>query len=161
MHDDESVREIARQNPAVVQELVANGGQVLAEFAGNDNAGGVRRLLDLGIPVDARFYEGDGYWGVAKDSTALHVAAWRAAHDTARLLIERGADVNARDMKGQTPLVMAVKACVDSYWTEWRKPDTVAALLGAGATTEGVPEVSGYDGVDVLLKSHRETHRDS
>jgi len=161
MHDDESVREIARQNPAVVQELVANGGQVLAEFAGNDNAGGVRRLLDLGIPVDARFHEGDGYWGVAKDSTALHVAAWRAAHDTARLLIERGADVNARDMKGQTPLVMAVKACVDSYWTEWRKPDTVAALLGAGATTEGVPEVSGYDEVDALLKSHRETHRDS
>lgn len=56
---------------------------------------------------------------------------------------------------------MAVKACVDSYWTVWRKPDTVAALLGAGATTEGVPDVSGYDEVDALLKSHRETHRDS
>jgi hypothetical protein len=155
LRDDDAVQGIARENPAVVKELFRDGGQVLAEFAGNDNAGGVRRLLDLGVPVDARFREADGYWGVAKDSTALHVAAWRAAHDTVRLLIERGADVNATNKKGQTPLQLAVKACVDSYWTEWRKPDTVAGLLAAGATTDGVPEVSGYDEVDALSAAHR------
>ncbi len=153
--DDAAIARIAQSQPSVVQELVRDGGQVLAEFAGNDNTGGVRRLLDLGVPVDARFREGDGYWSVAPDSTALHVAAWRAGHDTARLLIERGADVNARNKKGQTPVQLAVKACVDSYWTEWRKPDTVAALLSAGATAEGVPEVSGYEAVDALLREHR------
>jgi hypothetical protein len=33
--------------------------------------------------------EGDGYFEIAKDSTALHVAAWRARHGTVKLLIER------------------------------------------------------------------------
>ena len=157
--DDDAVQRIARSSPDVVKELTASGGKVLSEFAGNDSAGGVRRLLDLGVPVDARFKEGDGYWGEAPDSTALHVAAWRASHDTARLLIERGADVNARNKKGQTPLQLAVKACVDSYWTEWRKPDTVATLLGAGATTDSVPDTSGYDDVDALIRAHRSSSR--
>jgi ankyrin repeat protein len=159
LRDDDAVQRIARSSPDVVKELIADGGKVLVEFAGNDNAGGVRRLLDLGVPVDARFREGDGYWGEAPDSTALHVAAWRASHDTARLLIERGADVNARNRKGQTPMQLAVKACVDSYWKEWRRPDTVAALLDAGATTDGVPDTSGYDEVDALIRAHRSGSR--
>ena len=153
--DEAAAKEIAAPNREVVQDLVRDGGQVLAEFAGNDNTRGVALLLDLGIPVNARFVAGDGYWGVAKDSTALHVAAWRACHDTAKLLIERGADVNARDAKGNTPIMMAIKACVDSYWTEWRSPDTVAALLAAGASTEGVPAKSGYDEVDALIANNR------
>jgi ankyrin repeat protein len=153
--DEAGMKELVASDRNAVRELVGDGGQVLAEFAGNDNTRGVALLLDLGIPVDARFAAGDGYWGVAKESTALHVAAWRASRDTAKLLIERGADVNARDAKGNTPLVMAVKACVDSYWTEWRSPDTVAALLAAGASTEGVPEKSGYDEVDTLIAKQR------
>jgi ankyrin repeat protein len=153
--DDEAIRRIAQSQPAIVRELVSDGGKVLAEFAANGNTDGVRRLLDLGVPVDLRFREGDGYWGIAQESTALHVAAWRASHEAARLLIERGADVNAKNRKGQTPIQLAVKACVDSYWTEWRKPDTVAALLAAGAITEGVPDISGYDDVDALLAAHR------
>jgi hypothetical protein len=52
-------------------------------------------------------------------------------------------------------MVMAVKACVDSYWTEWRKPDTVVALLAAGASTDGVPATTGYDEVDAQVAAHR------
>ena len=153
--DEATVKELAASHRKEVREQVSDGGQVLAEFAGNDNTRGVELLLDLGIPVDARFTTGDGYWGVAKESTALHVAAWRACHVTAKLLIERGADVSARDAKGNTPIMMAIKACVDSYWTEWRSPDTVAALLAAGASIEGVAERSGYDEVDELIAKHR------
>jgi ankyrin repeat protein len=153
--DDEAIQRLSRATPDIVKELVSDGGQILSEFSGNDNAGGVRRLLDLGVPVDARFRDGDGYWGIAPDSTALHVAAWRASHDTARLLIDRDADVNARNRNGQTPIQLAVMACVESYWTEWRKPDTVAALLARGATTDGVPAPSGYAEVDALLEAHR------
>src|SRR3989475_5157356 len=41
-------------------------------------------------------YEGDGYFDIAKDSTALHVAAWKGVPPTVKLLIERGAPVDAR-----------------------------------------------------------------
>jgi ankyrin repeat protein len=153
--DAGSAQQLAASNAAGVEELKSHGGQVLAEFAGNDNAAGVSLLLDLGVPVNARFKDGDGYWGVAKDSTALHVSSWRACHGTAKLLIQRGADVNARDGKGNTPIMMAVKACVDSYWTEWKSPETVAALLAAGASVEGLPEESGYGEVDALIARHR------
>jgi ankyrin repeat protein len=91
---------------------------------------------------------------VPEDSTALHVAAWRAWHDVVRLLIARGAPVNALDGKGQTPLVLAVKACVDSYWSYRRSPESVKALLDAGASVDGVPFPSGYDEVDGLLRRH-------
>jgi ankyrin repeat protein len=70
-----------------------------------------------------------------------------------RPLIERGAPVDTRDGMGRTPLMLAVKACVDSYWTERRSPESVAALLGAGATVAGVPFPSGYGAVDELLRA--------
>ncbi|HKE28783.1 MAG TPA: ankyrin repeat domain-containing protein [Bryobacteraceae bacterium] len=139
--------------PEAVAQLRAAGGQPLAEFAGNDNAEGVRLLLDLGIAVDAVFADGDIYWDVARNSTALHVAAWRASHQTLKLLISRGAAVNARDGKGRTPLALAVRACVDSYWTRKRSPDSVAALLAAGASAEGIQVPTGYAEIDTLLQT--------
>ena len=61
--DEVMVQELLASNRSAVQELVSDGGQVLAEFAGNDNTRGVSLLLDLGIPVNAPFRDGDGYWG--------------------------------------------------------------------------------------------------
>lgn len=135
-----------------INELLAEGSTLLAEFAGNGNTKGVQHLLDLGVPVDA-LYEGDPYFDIAKDSTALHVAAWKAWPKTVKLLIERGANVNAQDAKGRTPLMLAVKASVDSYWTNRRSPESVEALLKAGASVSGVDFPSGYDEVDALLQS--------
>lgn len=154
MDDAPRIRSITESEPPRVTELVAGGGQLLAEFAGVDNAAGVRNLLDLGVPVDARYAPGDGYWGIAKDSTALHVAAWRASHAAVRLLVERGASIDAKDGQGRTPLMLAVRACVDSYWMGMRAPNSVEALLGAGARVDGVMYPSGYDPVDTLLRQH-------
>ncbi len=145
-----------RARPEIVVELIARGSRVLGNFAGNGNTAGVARLLDFGVPVTATFGQRDGYWGLADRSTALHVAAWRASHDTVRLLIERGATVNARDAQNRTPLMLAVKACVDSYWTARRAPDSVSALLAAGASIDGVAYPSGYAEVDALLERHRQ-----
>ena len=123
---------------------------LLAEFAGTGNALGVRNLLDLGIPVDIR-YGGDGYFGIPWNSTALHVASWRANHEVVELLIEWGANVNAVDGNGQNALALAVRACVNSYWTDRRKPDSVKYLLEAGVKPSGFRMPTGYDEIDKLL----------
>src|SRR3989449_8490798 len=151
-NDTAGVRSIAAREPQLVRETVAEGGKLLAEFAGTWNTEGVRHLLDLGVPVTA-LYEGDGYFDIAQDSTALHVAAWKGVPPTVTLLIERGAPIDAKDGKGRTPLALAVKACVDSYWTYRRTPETVRALLEAGASVSGVAVPSGYAEVDELLRA--------
>ena len=150
-HDATAVEAIARDEPALVREVVAAGGRLLAEFAGTANADGVGHLLDLGVDVAAK-YDGDGYYEIARDSTALHVAAWKAWPNVVALLIARGAPVNVVDGAGRTPLALAVKACVDSYWTHRRSPASVEALLRAGASTDGVAFPSGYEDVDRLLR---------
>lgn len=48
-------------------------------------------------------------------------------------------------------LALAVRACVDSYWKDRRSPESVQALLLAGATVGGVDYPSGYAEVDSLL----------
>jgi ankyrin repeat protein len=153
-NDLETVQSVAKEEPQLVRELVTQGGKLLAEFAGVGNTNGVRQLLDLGVRVDALTEEGDPYFDVARNSTALHSGAWRARPSTVRLLIERDAPVNALDGKGRTALALAVRACVNSYWKDRRTPESVEALLKAGANIEGVEYPSGYPEVDELLRAH-------
>lgn len=143
----------ANLHVAVVEIRVFQVTLMVAGHAGRQrsHADG-RRLLDLGVDVKALHEEGDGYYDVARNSTALHNAAWRARHQAVKLLLERGASVKALDGQGRTPLALAVRACVDSYWTERRSPESVEALLDAGASVEGVPFPCGYAEVDELLR---------
>jgi ankyrin repeat protein len=151
-HDASQVQTLVAGQPELAQQISAQAGKLLGEFAGVGNTEGVSHLLDLGADVAAVDEEGDGYWGIAKKSTALHVAAWRARHDTVTLLLSRGAPVDARDSRGRTPLMLAVQACVDSYWSSRRTPESVAALLAAGASVTGVVYPSGYAAADALLR---------
>ena len=151
MADDAAIGALVAAEPHLAVDLVAEGGTLLVEFAGNGNTEGVQRLLDLGVDSRAHHGEGDIYWDVTKNSTALHNAAWRGYPATVKLLIERGAPVNAHDGKGRTALALAVKACVDSYWKDRRTPESVEALLNAGASVEGIDIPCGYDDVDELL----------
>jgi ankyrin repeat protein len=148
------VRAITERGADLVEQLKLEGGTLLAQFAGNGNTPGVRALLDLGVAIRALYRQGDGYFGIAKDSTALHVAAWLARHDTVEFLIERGAPVDLRDAAGRTPLALAVRACIDSYWQARRSPESVQALLEAGASVDSVKFPCGYPAVDDLLKAH-------
>ena len=151
------VRTIAEREPHLVGEVRAMGGSLLATFAGTDNPAGVRQLLDLGVDVAAPFTEGDGYHGQPKNSLAIHVAAWRARPAVVKVLLEHGSPVTLQDPRGRTPLTLAVRACVDSYWTERCSPESVQMLLDAGAATAGVPFPSGHPGIDDLLRAHHPT----
>jgi ankyrin repeat protein len=149
----EAIRTIATDEPNLIPELIAQGGTLLAQFAGNANTEGVRNLLDLGIPITA-LYSGDGYFDIARDSTPLHVAAWRAWPETVKLLIARGAPIDARDGKDRTALQHAIKATVDSYWKYRRTTESIQALLEAGASTENIDIPTGYDEADILLRQY-------
>ncbi|MGA8230133.1 MAG: ankyrin repeat domain-containing protein [Candidatus Acidiferrales bacterium] len=150
----EAIGQLAAHEPHLIPQLTAEGGTLLAEFSGNGNVAGLRCLLDLGVSATAVFEAGDPYFEIAKNSTALHVAAWRGWPAAVKELIARGAAVNARDAKGRTALILAVKACVDSHWKDRRSPDSVKALLQAGASTSGIEIPSGYDEVDELLRQY-------
>jgi ankyrin repeat protein len=141
--------------PAIRKAIAADGGRLLSDFGGNGNALGVKCLLELGARPDAVYGPiGDGYWDLTPESRPLHVAAWRGWPAVVKELIAAGAPVDARDGKGRTVLMLAVKACVASYWMERRTPESVAALLAAGATVDGVKVPCGYEEVDGWLRRY-------
>ncbi len=148
--DREGIARLLRDAPKARGQVVAEGAAPLTEFAGTGNGAGIERLLELGVPVDAS-YPGDGYWELAPGTTALHNAAWRLREVALRVLLAAGAEVNARDARGRTPLQMTVRACTTSYWSYRRSPGIAAALLAAGASREGITTPTGYAALDALL----------
>lgn len=154
LHDTETCAALVAADPDLVAHLHERGAELLIQFATVGNTNGVAQLLDLGIEPGITHPAGNGYFGLAPDSTALHAAAWLACHATVQLLLDRGAPVDVFDSRGRTPLTLAVRACVDSYWTERRAPTSVAALLAAGASPQRVGYPCGYGEVDALLAAY-------
>lgn len=154
--DTNVINAMVAESPALVQQLLLMGGELLSRFSVGGNAAGVQQLLKLGIPVDAPYRMGDGYYGIPTSSLAIHVAAWRGYPAIVQILIDAGSPVDVPDKHAHTPLVLAVKAAVDSYWTQRRSPDSVRALLAAGASPKQIPLPTGYDEIDILLKAAAE-----
>jgi ankyrin repeat protein len=154
MDDKPAIDERVSDENALVGKVLQDGGRYLTLFAGNGNAAGVERLLNLGVPVDAVSMHGDGYIGLPPMSTALHSAAWRARPQVVKLLISRGANVNAKTFRGDTPLELAVRAAVDSFWTSRRSTESIEDLLNAGASEEGIQVPTGYDEADEIFRRH-------
>ncbi|MBO9201603.1 MULTISPECIES: ankyrin repeat domain-containing protein [Niastella] len=151
MDDSDAVEKLAAQTPALVTQIKEMGGELLARFSLCGNTAGVQHLLDLGVPVNEPYRNGDGYYGIPTDSLSIHVAAFLGHPAVVKTLIAAGSPVDVPDKNGQTPLNLAIKACVDSYWTARRSPDSVKALLAAGALAINVPYPCGYEEVDELL----------
>jgi ankyrin repeat protein len=88
-----------------------------------------RAGLDIGFPVEARGGEHGG--------TVLHAAAYCGSSGAVRTLLDRGADLEARDATwNSTPLDWAVVGSggqpADNPQADWMA--TVSALLEAGAS---------------------------
>jgi hemoglobin len=86
------------------------------ECAGAESAEVVHALIRGGAQVDAH----DGVTG----ATPLHMAARRGNAVVAKALLDCGADINARDRRGDTPLQRAInckKAHVAELLRSWRR----------------------------------------
>lgn len=99
-----------------------------AAFSGNIDV--LKLLLSVGekqkINLDAEDVDG---W------TALHYASEKGHADVVALLLEEGANINAKDAMKKTPLILAAAG---------GKEDVVKALLQHGAS-KAVKSVSGWD----------------
>lgn len=85
----------------------------------------VQNALDLGVAVDAR----DAYnWTALMLVAAVHAPTPEQSEAAARLLIEAGADVNARSLDGWSPLHFSGAL--------GNNPTMVEILLSAGADIE-------------------------
>ncbi len=103
--EDTKLQEYARQRIAEAREYFATlhrrfGHTDLTYAAGRDEIAKVKELLDAGAIIDER----DSCGG-----TALHAAAGRASPELIRLLVERGADIEATNSLLETPLVYACR----------------------------------------------------
>lgn len=72
--------------------------QGIFELARNGGAGPLSVMLDAGVPVNMRTSEGE---------TLLMLASKHGHTETVRLLLEKGADPEARDQNGNSALTLA------------------------------------------------------
>ncbi|CAD7697450.1 unnamed protein product [Ostreobium quekettii] len=112
--------------PASRELLQSDVDEKLWDAASEGDAAGAKEALEAGADIEIRM--GDF------NETALGAACWEGHADVVDVLIEAGADVNARSDYGGTPLKYAVIS---------GELAIVHALLKAGASTDGVAAGNG------------------
>ena len=118
-------------DPQLTGQLTDRDYEALPGAADHGDTEAVRLMLDLGFPPGIQSGHDDG-------ATALHLAAAAGSAATVRLLLERGADIEARDANwDSTPLEWAIVGSGLRLGHDPRPdwPATVTALLDAGAAT--------------------------
>ena len=130
-------RSLLEADPGLVARMSGEERGAVVRAAEAGDAGAVELMLDLGLPIDARGEDG---------ATPLHAAAFAGSLGVVRLLIARGADLEAVDSSFQsTPLDWAA---VGSGLRPDTAPDPdwlgcARALLEAGASTAGIELTPG------------------
>ncbi len=125
--DDGAACALVAAEPDLIAGLDRDDRDALSRAAGDGRADVVRVMCAIGWPLTD-----EGEWG----GTPLHWAAWHGRSNIVRVLLERGAPVNARDTcYGSSPLAWAAHgshACDGGG--EVDHAAVVHLLLDAGAT---------------------------
>lgn len=110
---------------------------------------GITRIAVLALVVGLML--GAPVWSQGRTRTPLHWAAQHGHVEVVRTLIDNGADVNAKDVFGRTPLHLAVS-----------HPNVIALLLDAGASVDARDSLSNtplhravpsIESVDALIRA--------
>jgi ankyrin repeat protein len=134
--DADGARSVTTTHPEVLDRLTPGDHAALVNAAEHGNQTAVGLMLNLGFPIDVRREATDD-----DGATALHTASWAGSADTVALLLEHGADLNARDTRWHShalewALVGSGEAPDAAPRPNWIA--TVTRLLDAGATLDGV-----------------------
>jgi len=122
----------------------------LMEVAARGNLAAARLLLAKGARVNAVSLKGDVQLRVKNGAIALGsftpllLAATSAQPDLVAALLDAGADVNAKDVRGMTPLMLAVA-------TDHASLETIRLLLARGADRQ-IKSPEGETALDWALK---------
>lgn len=129
LNDAETARAIVARDPSIVRTFTTEDSAAIFPAVEAGDEQGVALMLSLGWPLDT-----ESEWG----GTPLHWAAWNGRARIARMLIEAGAPVNARDSwYGSAPIAWA------AHGSQFAPPraeadhvGVVHALLDGGARRE-------------------------
>ena len=119
-------------DPELLARLTADERAAVVHAAEQGNTAAVALMLDVGFPLETRGENG---------GTALHAAAYSGGGDVIGLLLERGADIEARDtVWNSTPLTWAAIGSGEQPESDpaadWL--EAVRLLLAAGASTDDI-----------------------
>ncbi|MGH3841625.1 MAG: ankyrin repeat domain-containing protein [Pseudonocardiaceae bacterium] len=151
--DRPKIDQLLTADPGMPGRFTAADQAILCRAADRGDAEAVRLMLDIGFPVALRSTDDDG-------ATVLHLAAAAGSDQVVRLLLARGADLEATDTTwDSTPLVWASVGS-GLHLGHNPSPDwvaTVQTLLDAGADTRNArpgPGKAPSDDVAALLLAH-------
>jgi Ankyrin repeats (3 copies)/Ankyrin repeat len=134
--DADAALGLAAADPGLVERLEPADQEALVAAAERGNLAAVGLMLELGFPIEARREVSDD-----DGASALHAASWAGSAETVALLLDRGADLTARDARWHSqPLGWALVGSGEAPDTAPR-PDwvaTVTLLLDAGASLDGI-----------------------
>ncbi len=117
-------------HPDLPGRLTGPDRAVIVEAAGSRTAGAIALMLDLGFSPDARNDSGE---------QPLHTAAYCGNAEVVRLLLQAGADVDARDARfDSTPLAFATVGSGEQAGKPGDWAETVRLLIEAGASRHHV-----------------------
>mmetsp|Transcript_17840 Transcript_17840/g.23256 ORF Transcript_17840/g.23256 Transcript_17840/m.23256 type:complete len:379 (-) Transcript_17840:1107-2243(-) len=118
---DGKIAEIIKKVPKNWIESRDEGGHTLTHWlAKRGDVHLLELVIDHGAPIDE----------ASSDDVGMHPLHWACTEGRlgcARLLAKRGADLDARDLQGCTPLIIA---------SQWGQADMVAFLIKMGATAQ-------------------------
>jgi ankyrin repeat protein len=146
MREDEAqARAILAKSPAVMEELNQEDKRLLISASSDNRLEAVRTMLSVGFEIGLLDPEG---------GTALHSAAWKGHVEMAKMLIARGAPVNARDPTwNATPLGFVEHGSQHCRSADAEYCAIVDALIDAGAEIEPPTDTSyGSAGVKAHLR---------
>ena len=148
-NDTETIRIIAAAAAADVNAPDFAGFTPLIHAAGNRNVDAVRLLLAKGADVNARM--GDGSFQKVKagaialgNFTALTAAAASGSRELLSALLDAGAKVDVPDVRGMTPLMLAVA-------NDRQDIDAIRLLLARGADVNA-KSLAGETALDWAVK---------